>query len=99
MKYCYFGEKKKRFLRCRLKKKLGLKLTELPWQQRLLSCILLTISIRASKESDMHQLGFGQGESITLEVYLKEVNLGHSSVGNQEIVEHNYKFEHEEYLC
>ena len=46
----------------------------------------------------MHQLGFGQGESITLEVYLKEVNLGHSSVGNQEIVEHNYKFEHEEYL-
>ena len=24
---------------------------------------------------------------------------GHSSVGNQEIVEHNYKFEHEEYLC
>ena len=59
----------------------------------------LTISIRASKESDMHQLGFGQGESITLEVYLKEVNLGHSSVGNKEIVEHNYKFGHEEYLC
>ena len=24
---------------------------------------------------------------------------GHSSVGNQEIVEHNYKFAHEEYLC
>ena len=47
----------------------------------------------------MHQLGFGQGESMTLEVYLKEVNLGHSSVGNQEIVEHNYKFEHEECLC
>ena len=47
----------------------------------------------------MHQLGFGQGESITLKVYLKEVNLGHSSVGNQEIVDHNYKFEHEEYLC
>ena len=49
----------------------------------------------------MHQLGFGQGESISLEVYLKEVNLGHSSVGlgNQEIVDHNYKFEHEEYLC
>ena len=47
----------------------------------------------------MHQLGFGRGESINLKVYLKEVNLGHSSVGNQEIVEHNYKFEHEEYLC
>ena len=47
----------------------------------------------------MHQLGFGQGESITLEVHFKEVNLGHSSVGNQETVEHNYKFEHEEYLC
>ena len=47
----------------------------------------------------MHQLGFEQGESITLEVYLKEVSLGHSSVGNQEIVEHNYKFAREEYLC
>ena len=41
----------------------------------------------------------GQGESITLEVYLKEVNLGHSSVGNEEILEHNYKFKREEYLC
>ena len=74
-------------------------MTELPWRQRLLSCILLSIYIRASKESDMHQLGFGQGKSITLEVYLKEVNLGHSSVGNQELVEHIYKFEREEYLC
>ena len=59
----------------------------------------LTSSIRASKESDMHQLGFGRGESINLKVYLKEVNLGHSSVGNKEIVERNYKFEHEEFLC
>ena len=73
-------------------------MTELPRKQRLLSCILLSIYIRAPKESDMHQLGFGQGESITLEVYLKEVNLGHSSVSNQEIVEHNYKFEREECL-